>query len=311
MNVTFRDMPELLDAFARHLRVERGRSPKTIARYRQTLQRFVAYVADEHLALEAVTRAQLAEFAGRNVDGKEPSRSTWNSRVAALRALYAYLYREEIVETNPALRVERQRQRAPERVPLSFEEALAVVDAIQSQSGDTYRSRNIAIFQLLVHCALRVSEVVSLNLAQVDFDNRVLLGVRTKGDKSLSVYFSDLVSESLERYIRHRPGLNPSASEHALFLSDRGTRMSVRSVQEMVKRYGRRAGISRPVTPHLLRHSSVTQLAELGTPLPVIQSICGHESIRTTQRYVHMTGEHRKTAVDALDAEWRRRRRSA
>lgn len=311
MDVTFRDMPKLLAAFERHLRVERGRSVNTIRRYTRTLRQFAAFVGDEHSALESVDRRQIVAFCGRPVSGRDPSRATWNARVAALRAFYAYLYREERVGANPALRVERQRERAPERFPLTFDESLTVLDAIAKHSGESYRSRNVAIFQLLVHSALRVNEVVSLDVDQVDFDNRVLLGVRTKGDKSLSVYFSDLVSEALERYLRHRALLHPDADETALFVSDRGRRMSVRSVQEMVRRYGERAGISRPVTPHLLRHSSVTQLAELGTPLPVIQAICGHESIRTTQRYVHLGGEHRRTAVDALDAEWKRRRKGA
>lgn len=308
MNASFRDMPALLDAFARHLRVERGRSSSTVARYLRTLRQFAAFVDDESRPLEGATYREIADFCGREVRGREPSGSTWNARVAALRAFYAYLYREELVFANPALRVERQRERAGERLPLSLDEALRVVDAITEGSSDTYRARNVAIFQLLVHSALRVSEIVSLDVHQVDFDNRVLLAVRTKGDKKLSVYFSDLVSEALERYLRHRTLLNPAEQEEALFLSDRGTRISVRAVQQMIGRYGERAGISRPVTPHLLRHSSVTQLVELGTPLPVVQSICGHASVQTTQRYVHLGGEHRRSAADALDAAWRKRR---
>jgi site-specific recombinase XerD len=311
MNVTFRDMPELVAGFVHHLRVERGRSLNTVKRYQRTLEDFAEFVTDLDLALDHVSRDQIVAFAGRSVRGREPSHATWNARVAALRAFYGYLYRRDIVNSNPSLRVDRHRERAAERLPLSFDEALGVVDVIAKQSSDAYRSRNVAIFQLFVHSALRVAEVVSLNVGQVDFDNRVLLGVRAKGEKYLSVYFSDLVSEALERYLRHRSLLHPKASEQALFLSDRGTRMSVRSVQEMVRRYGRLAGISRPVTPHLLRHSSVSQLAEIGTPITVIQDICGHESIRTTQRYVHLGGEHRRSAVDALDKEWRRRKRSA
>jgi site-specific recombinase XerD len=311
MNVTFRDMPDLVASFVHHLRVERGRSPNTVKRYQRTLEDFAVFVTDLDLPLDSVTRDQIVAFSGRSVHGREPSHATWNARIAALRAFYGYLHRREIVHTNPSLRVDRHRERAAERLPLSFDEALNVVDVIAKHSSDAYRSRNVAIFQLFVHSALRVAEVVSLNVGQVDFDNRVLLGVRAKGEKYLSVYFSDLVSEALERYLRHRSLLHPKASEQALFLSDRGTRMSVRSVQEMVRRYGKLAGISRPVTPHLLRHSSVSQLAEIGTPLTVIQDICGHESIRTTQRYVHLGGEHRRTAIDALDKEWRRRKRSA
>lgn len=213
---------------------------------------------------------------------------------------------------NPAMTLERQRVIPKEPVPLSFDEMLRLVEAVEGHCSTVYKHRNVAILQVLFHCALRVAEVVSLDLSQLDFDNYVFLDVRRKGGKLLAAAFNDVVAEALQRYLRVRREHSPEGDDPALFLSDRKKRLGVRAVQAMVKKYADLAGISRTVSPHLLRHSSATQLMEVGTPLRVVQEICGHASVETTQRYVHVNNGQRKQAVDALGREWRvqsRRRR--
>jgi len=163
------------------------------------------------------------------------------------------------------------------------------------KSPKLYRSRNTALVQVMFHSALRVSEVVSLDLHQVDFQGHLFMNIRTKGDKQISLPFPDLVSEALERYLKDRE----PTSDEALFLSNRGTRMSVRAVQRLLNDYGRMAGIPRPVTPHLLRHSGATELADLA-PLRVVQEILGHSSPEVTARYVHVASDARRLAINAL-----------
>ena len=206
---------------------------------------------------------------------------------------------------NPALKIERQRVFPKEPVPLSFDEMLRLVEAVEGHCSSVYKHRNVAILQVLFHCALRVAEVVSLDLLQLDFDNYVFLDVRRKGGKILAAAFNDVVAEALENYLKVRGEHLPEEDEPALFLSDRKKRLSTRAVQAMVKKYADLAGISRTVSPHLLRHSSATQLMEVGTPLRVVQEICGHSSVETTQRYVHVNNGQRKRAVNALGQEWR------
>lgn len=140
-------------------------------------------------------------------------------------------------------------------------------------------------------------------------DHYLLLDVRAKGGKLLAVAFNDVVAEALEQYLAERPRLHPATDEPALFVSDRGNRLSIRTVQELVKRFGKLATIRTPVTPHVLRHSSATRLAELGTPLRVVQEICGHASVTTTERYVHVNGNERRRAIDALAVRWREQTR--
>lgn len=298
-------MQQLVISFAGYLREELMRSPATIRQYIDVMEEFTQFLVEKcgpAVALESAEPSMLVDFLrqGCSLTG-EPSRSVWNSRLAALRAFGDYLYKKEVIRENPALRINRLKVSPKEPVPLSLDEYLALVDAMEG-SPAYYRGRNVALVQVLYHCALRVSEVVSLNIGQVDLQNHVFENVRTKGGKWLSIPFNDLTAAALERYLPDREKLRPHEHEPALFLSDRRQRLSVRAVQELVKVYGRGAGILRTVTPHLLRHSGATELADLGVPIRVIQGICNHASIMTTQRYVHLKGTARRSAIDLLGA---------
>lgn len=294
------------------MRLERGRSPLTIERYKTTLRAFERFLADEYgdgeFDLQEVQKPQLVAFLKQKTGTEEgePSRSNWNMRLASLRALYHFLFKEELIDVNPALRIDRLRNAPREPSPLSLDEMLRLLDAAE-QGPVNARLRNTLIIKVLFHCALRVAELVSLDIDQVDTENRLLLNVRIKRGKRVSVSYNDIVAEALEDYLPTRHAANAAAGTNALLLSGRGNRLSVRRVQEMVKRYARNAGISRPVTPHLLRHSSVTQLVQLGTPLRVVQELLGHSSIRTTQRYAAVNSEQRRSASDALAKAWNKK----
>lgn len=309
-------MHELIRSFRSYLTSERMLAGSTVARYVGVLADFTQFLASEHgerpIPLEAVGKDELSRFLRREVgDGEdaEPSRAVFNARLAALRSFYDYLFKREVINVNPALRVDRLKIQQRERLPLSFEEVLALVDAVREHSPGAYRSRNVGIVQVFFHCSIRVAELVSLHLDQVDFDNRAFLGVRVKGDKRLSVLFNDIVAEALEQYLGDRQKLGVPAEEQALFVSQRRERLSIRAVQELVKRYGKLAGISRVVTPHVLRHSSATELADIA-PLRVVQEHCGHAQVTTTERYVHVKAQERRRAVDELGNRWRREARA-
>jgi integrase/recombinase XerC len=166
----------------------------------------------------------------------------------------------------------------------------------------------VAIVQVFLHCSLRVGEIVALDVDHVDLDRHLLIDIRVKGGKRLSVPFNDVVAEALEKYLHAR---DAAVGEKALFVSNRKKRMTIRAVQELVKSYGKRAGITRRITPHILRHSSASELAEMGTPLSAIQSHLGHASPLTTARYIHVNGNAVKHAVNELGARWKKRTRTA
>lgn len=308
LQVTPHQMNQLVAEYEVHLARERHHSPSTTKRYIAVLKAFAEWLQTEHgtaeAPLEGARKQDLVRFLTSH---QAVSKSTFNLETSALRSFFSWLYESEKIAANPAMRIERVRTPIHEVSPLTFDELLRLIDAVETHCTPAYRARNLAILHVLFHCALRVSELVSLNVHQVSIDRRVLADVRTKGDKRLSALMNDVVTAALEDWLPMREGFGASPDEPALFLSDRRTRLSVRSVQQFLEDYGALAGIERRVSPHVLRHSSATALSELGVPLKVIQDHCGHASITTTQRYVHASAGARRQAVDQLGKSYQSR----
>lgn len=301
--VSPRDRREDLEGLEAFLRVERRRGNLTIRRYRSILEAFLRGFSPP-LGKLAVQDC-ITFLRSPTPSGVEPSRSVWNLRLAAMRSLVGYLLSTEALAEDPTLGLKRHKVRSREPVPLSLDEFLSVVDA----AGRTKAAaRSVAIVQTLFHTALRVREVVSLDVGRVEWGARVFRDVRVKGGAWLCAPFNDLVASSLERYLRTRRRADKAAAS-PLFLSKRGARLSVRAVQQLVSDLGKAAGILRPVTPHLFRHSNATELHELGIPIKVVQGICGHSSPLTTETYIHAKSGAERLAIDALGEAVRRRMR--
>jgi len=299
-------MPNLLDAFEQHLRIERRCGALTVARYRKIVDEFARRLASNPetagVDLSKATRSHCVDFLqtpGRTAT-EEPSRSVWNQRLSALRSLYQYLLDKQDLEKNPTLGIKRHKISSRERIPLSLDEFRALVEAA-GRLGPVFRTRAIAILQVLLNTGLRVRELVSLDVEQIDWQAATFVNVRTKGEKWHSTKFNKPAADSLRDYLtdRARPQLVASG---ALFLSMRGTRLSVRAAEELVSSLGRAAGIKRPVTPHLFRHSCATKLDELGTRRTVTQGILGHASLATTELYIHTQAGADRVAIDTLGA---------
>jgi site-specific recombinase XerC len=248
-------MERLLADYEPCLRFQRMRGRTTTRRYLGFIRDFATFVGNGH-DLAEVGKVELVAFLRQAADGRaEPSRALWNLRLAALRSFFDYLLKGRVVHANPALRVDRQKTAVKDTVPLSIDELLSVEDAAEATRA-RLRERNVAIVELLFNCALRVAEVVALDVDQVDLQNHLLVNVRVKGWKFLTVPINDLAAGAIEAYLAVREA---PPGESALFLSSRRRRLSTRSVQELVRALGRRAEIGRPVTPDLLRHSSATE----------------------------------------------------
>ena len=297
------DLPQ---GFRDYLRLELMLAPTTAERYEHTAREFAAFLRGEGIDLSAVRREEVVHFLRSRAASEETaSKAMWNQRLAGLHTFFQYLYEENVVTTNPTDRIERRRLPTRERLPLSLSEMLALVEAAEKFSPVRAKARNTAILQVFLHCSLRVAEVVSLTVPQVDFGSRAFLSVRTKGDQRLSVYFNDVVAEALGKWLSVRKELTIPPEEQHLFLSTRGKQLRVRTVEYLVSRYAKLAGLSRRITPHDLRHSSATEYVEEGTPLPVVQQQLGHASLATTERYVHLPATERKTAVERFGKAWK------
>ena len=169
---------------------------------------------------------------------------------------------------------------------------------------DTFMARDRAILELLYSTGMRVSELVSRNLEDLDFDAE-MLRVRGKGNKERLVPVGRPAREAVQAWLpsrqqlmQERAGRGLALEKEALFLNGRGSRLTTRSVERMVQAYGERAGIPQTVTPHALRHSFATHLLEMGADLRSVQELLGHASLSTTQRYTHLTLDHLAEVYD-------------
>jgi integrase/recombinase XerD len=273
-----------IDAFLVELRVERGLSPLTIAAYRRDLEQFSKHAGsrwrdDPQPLIEFVAALQRAGARG----------STQARKSAAVRSFYAFALREgHATRDVPALvDAPRPGQYLPD--VLAPDQVADILEAPPSDDDAGIRDR--AMLELLYGCGLRVSELVGLDTDRVDLPNQQVR-VIGKGNKERRVPMGDEARERLHRYLGGpRLAWTAGRPTPAVFVNQRGRRLSRESVWRTVKRWTAAAGVRERVTPHTFRHSFATHLLEGGADLRVVQALLGHSSTSTTQIYTHLTGE--------------------
>ncbi len=292
-------MEALLGAYLNSLAAQRKPSPYTLRNYRTDLQAFFGFVAAEERADPLnLDRHALRRYLASLLDrGVAPASIT--RKVGTIRRFYKYLEHEGHIDISPfqGVRGPRRARRLPSF--LSNEEITALVTAPDLEKPQGLRDS--AILELLYAAGVRVSEVTSLDAAALDLQGRVLW-VRGKGNKERLVLIGRPAAQALRRYLREgRPRLARGA-QTALFLNRDGGRLSARSVQLLVRKYARAAGLGKEAFPHLLRHTFATHMLEGGADLRVIQELLGHSSVASTQIYTHVTEQaKRRTIGTSLD----------
>jgi integrase/recombinase XerC len=301
-------MKQHIDRFIDYLRYERNASPNTIREYRRDVSQFMQFLTppgEKTMPLAHVDHRVIREFVGWSYDQKL-EKSSVARKLAALRTFFKYCVREGVVKQNPARLVSTPK--LPKRVPrvITAEEMNGFLDNIlggspaaakdkgparqRKKQGDAkiMLKRDRAILELLYASGLRVSELVGLNLGDIDRAGQ-MLRVLGKGRKERVVPFGSSAQAALEAYwpvrdeILNRPG---AASElQAVFLNHYADRLGARSVRAIVKKYSRLADVNWDLHPHSLRHAFATHLLADGADLRAIQELLGHVSLSTTQRY--------------------------
>lgn len=292
-------MEKSITLFRRWLEVEKGYSPHTIDGYLRDLAEFERFLGDKH-DIRGVGAADVRGFVV-SLYGKN-SGATVGRKLSALRTFFRYLQRSKIIDIDPLAGVAGPKVGRAIPVFLTVDETFALLESPARQ--DTFMERDRAILELLYSTGMRVSELVSRDLADLDF-NEGMLRVRGKGGKERLVPVGRPAIEALHGYfpsrsllLQERAAKGKGADERALFLNSRGGRLTTRSVERFVRAYGERAGISQIVTPHALRHSFATHLLEMGADLRSVQELLGHASLSTTQRYTHLTLDHLSEVYD-------------
>lgn len=278
--------------FIAYMAVERGASPNTLAAYRRDLIRYEATLALRGTTPVDATREDVASHLGRLREAGLGPKSVQRN-VAAIKSFYRFCVREGIVAENPTMRLPLPK--TPERLPdvVSIDDMDRVLSQPFPEGPCGYRDQ--AILEVLYGCGLRVSELSGLDLPAVDLDTG-LVRVYGKGGKERLVPIAGAASRALGDYLAHgRPYLrtksgSPRPDPSAVFLSQRGQRLSRQAVFDIVRRYGSRAGLD--LHPHTLRHSFATHMLEGGADLRALQEMLGHADISTTQIYTHVDRAH-------------------
>lgn len=296
-------LQSLISDFLEYLEIERGRSSLTIREYRHYLKRFHDWLCDnssattpEDIDMQLVRKYRLYLARLRNRNGVPLKRVTQTYHVIALRAFLRYLLVQRDMLTLSPDKVELPKQSSR---PVAFLNPQQLERLLSSPKiSNEVGLRDKAILETLFSTGLRVSELVSLNRDQLDLD-RQEFGVRGKGGKLRVVFLSDTAAHWLDRYLQAR-------QDHfkPLFIRYSGSvdtkrdgetmRLTSRSIQKIVRKYATRCGLPIQASPHTLRHSFATDLLIGGADLRSVQEMLGHESIRTTQVYTHVTNRRLK-----------------
>lgn len=289
-------MDELIEAYTRHLLAEKNLSAYTLRNYRADLRDFARYAEEE----EAISPLQIDRNGFRRylmrLKERRVATASATRKVSTVRGFFRWLVREGKLESNPLSSVSAPKRERRLPVVLSREHLTAL---IESAHGDTPQDvRNRAILELTYAAGVRLSELVGLDVRHVDLNEQTLL-VRGKGNKERVVLFGEPAAQALRRYLKEGRHKLAAPDEQALFVNRHGTRLSGRSVQQIVRRQALKAGLDKRVFPHLLRHSFATHLLDGGAELRVVQELLGHSSPVTTQIYTHVTEERQRQAMEA------------
>jgi site-specific recombinase XerD len=301
---------ELLIAdFLEYLEIQKGCSPLTIRQYRHYLKRFLDWVTEnspatkpDEINLELVRRYRLYLAHLRARDGVSLERVTQSYHIVALRAFLRYLLVQRDIATLSPDKIELPKQSSRSIAFLNPEQVERLLNS--PQISNIMGLRDKAILETLFSTGLRVSELVSLNRDQVDLERKEF-SVKGKGNKIRVVFLSDTAAQWIERYLRSRQdNFKPLFIRHSGKVdaqkSGEKMRLTARSIQNIVTKYVKRSGLSIEATPHTLRHSFATDLLISGADLRSVQEMLGHDSIRTTQVYTHVTNRHLKEVHKAF-----------
>jgi integrase/recombinase XerC len=288
-------MEKLIEQFLEHLRYERNVSEHTLRNYSSDLEQFVTYLRPNKKQLPPVSEIDhltIREWMA-SLHTEQKKKSSIARKLAALRTFFQFLVREGMLELNPAKLVSTPKleKRLPKH--LSIEEAVRFIETPDLDTDLGKRDR--AMLELLYATGVRVAELTTLNLADVDFGNQ-LVRVTGKRRKQRIVPFGEPAGDAIRSYlgVRDKFLFNAPISkrdDQALFLNYQGTRITTRSVGRMVEKYIRICAGMHNISPHALRHSFATHLLDSGADLRDIQELLGHARLSTTQVYTHVSME--------------------
>jgi integrase/recombinase XerD len=288
------ELPLEVEEFLLWLAAERGRARNTLLAYRRDLRRYQRWLVARGADPLTVELADLRDYVAEE-RASGAAASSIARRIAALRMLHRYLATEQHRPDDPTARLDGVRVPSGLPKPLTEEQVTSLLDAVHGDDPLVRRDR--ALLELMYATGARVSETVGLSLGDIDFDES-LVRLHGKGGKERIVPFGSSAAHAIDDWFEPagRAQMVPDrwnrrADAEAVFLNQRGGRLSRQGVWLVIKKYGQRAGIAGGLSPHILRHSCATHLLDHGADLRIVQEMLGHASISTTQIYTKVSQE--------------------
>ena len=282
---------KLINKFINFLKTERNYSAHTISNYARDLRFLTSFVKGKKIDRSAAREYLLA------LEKKRYSRRSIARKLSSARSFFRFLVREKLADQNPFENL--LTPKLPKKLPnfLYPEELQSLLDAPEQKDPRGLRDR--AILEVIYGTGLRVTEIIRMNINDIDFDESEIK-VLGKGAKERIVLFGSHARAALHKYMEEgRRQLTSGKKTAALFINRRGGRLTTRSVERKISSYAKKAGLNKKVTPHTLRHSFATHLLSGGADLRMVQELLGHVSLSTTQVYTHITKERLKEVYDS------------
>ena len=300
-------MSELILDYIEHLEVEGGRSARTAENYRLYLERFVEYTEDtpvEKITSEMIRKYRLWLNRYKNNNDDELATVTQSYHLIALRGFLGYLSKRDIPSLSPE-KIELPKVHRKQVTFLHYDEIERMIEHINVSDEAGLRDR--ALIELLFSSGLRVSELVNLDRDHINTSRREFM-VRGKGQKDRPVFISQSAAEHVENYLDTRqdslaPLFLNYSKNNIVSTSGDYRRLTSRSIQRIISKYARLAGITKHVSPHTMRHSFATDLLINGADIRSVQAMLGHSSISTTQVYTHVTDQHLRDIYEQFHSE--------
>ncbi len=288
-----------ITSFCNWLETEKGYSPNTVSAYRRDIHEFFNHFGEDQIINDITSHEARGYVFYLNSRNKSSSVAR---KLSGLRTFIRFLLRGKVISNDPLALVSLPKQARHIPVYLTVDEIFSLLE--EPGADDTFAERDRAVMELLYSTGMRVAELASLNMTRLDFDTG-MVKVRGKGNKERLIPVGNPALEAIKQYLPLRERLLLGAikrgkpvEEEAVFVNNRGSRLTTRSIERFVKMYGRRAGITSRVTPHALRHSFATHLLEMGADLRSVQELLGHASLSTTQKYTHLNLDYMTEVYD-------------
>ena len=311
--------PKSVNEFSEYLRVVKGRSEKTVFQYRQDLLTFFRYLRATDLNIDPektniseidvedididyirkIDREKVMKFLFYTANGRKNNASTRARKLSALKSYFKYLcVIKRDLEDNPALEIDAPKKKSALPKYLSVEESLDLLNAVLTDELSKHRQRDYCILTLFLNCGMRLSELVGINLSDLDKELRSLR-VLGKGNKERIIYLNDACREAISAYLPHRAADGDPKDKNALFISRNHNRVSNQIVQKIVEKYLKAAGLeNKHFSTHKLRHTAATLIYQSGkVDVRVLKDILGHEQLNTTQIYTHISDKSMEDAM--------------